>query len=103
LPKETANDGVLPPDCINNVEWMVQIIKRNQLIGLEVLQKTYEHLGVVSKRNLLIIKKFNERLANVEDLIIDITEQSVCRPGNDSYQKDDYSGGCCSTPKKSHG
>jgi hypothetical protein len=50
---------------------MVQIIKRNQLIGLEVLQKTYEHLWVVSKRNLLIIEKFNERFANVEDLIID--------------------------------
>jgi hypothetical protein len=53
------------------VKWMVQIIKRNQLIGLEVLQKTYEHLGVIPKRNLLIIEKFNEYLANVEDLIID--------------------------------
>jgi len=50
---------------------MVQMIKRNQLIGLEVLQKTYEHLGVVPKRNLLIIKEFNELLANIEDLIID--------------------------------
>jgi hypothetical protein len=38
---------------------------------LEVLQKIYEHLGVAPKHNLLIIDKFNERFANVEDLIID--------------------------------
>ena len=35
-------------------------VKRNQLIGLEILQKTYENLGVVPKRNLLTIEKFNE-------------------------------------------
>jgi hypothetical protein len=46
-------------------------VKRNQLIGLEVLQKTYEHLGVALKRNLLTIEEFNELLSNVEDLIID--------------------------------
>jgi hypothetical protein len=46
-------------------------VKRNQLIGLEVLQKTYEHLGVVSKRNLLIIEKFNEHLANSNKLRVD--------------------------------
>jgi hypothetical protein len=79
---------------------MIKIIKRNQLIGLEVLQKTYEHLGVIPKRNLLIIEKFNEHLANVEDLIIDITEQSVCHLGNNSDQKDDYSGGVLLHPKK---
>jgi hypothetical protein len=70
---------------------MVQMIKRNQLIGLEVLQKTYEHLGVAPKRNLLTIEEFNEHLASVEDLIIGgveqyPAEQSVCRPGNDNYQ-----------------
>jgi len=39
-------------------------VKRNQLIGLGVLQKTYEHLGVAPKHNLLIIYEFNESLAN---------------------------------------
>ena len=36
--------------------------------------------------------------ANIEDLIIDVTEQSVCRPGDDSYQKNIIRVGCCSTP-----
>jgi len=117
LPRETGNYY-----CINNEEELLLFtllslksgltldllglmcgmdgsnVKRNQLIGLEVLQKTYENLGVVPKRNLLTIEEFNEHFANVEDLIIDVTEQSVCRPGDDSYQKDYYSG-----KKKSHG
>ena len=37
-------------------------VKRNQQIGLEVLQKTYENLGVVPKRNLLTIEEFNEHI-----------------------------------------
>ena len=117
LPRETGNYY-----CINNEEELLLFtllslksgltldllglmcgmdgsnVKRNQLIGLEVLQKTYENLGVVPKRNLLTIEEFNEHFANVEDLIIDVTEQSVCRPCDDSYQKDYYSG-----KKKSHG
>jgi hypothetical protein len=94
---------------------MVKIIKRNQFIGLEVLQKTYEHLGVVSERNLLIIDEFNERLANVEGLIIDgggVEQHTSSNPPQSNrfvvlvmtvIKKMIIRAGCCSTPKKSHG
>lgn len=72
-------------------------VKKNQRIGLEILNKTYEHLGVAPKRNLLTVEEFDELFAEEEALIIDVTEQQVCRPCDGSYQKDYYSG-----KKKSH-
>lgn len=66
--------------------------KRNQGIGLKILEKTLAQLGNMPKRKLLTVKDFEEFFKNEKDLIIDATEQRVQRPSNNEEQKETYSG-----------
>lgn len=66
--------------------------KRNQKIGLEVLDKTLSGLGVMPKRKILTVKEFEDFLKEEKELIFDATEQRIQRPGDNEKQKETYSG-----------
>ena len=67
-------------------------VKRNQHIGLAILQKTLDSLGHLPKRKLLSVKDFETLFKNETDLMIDATEQQIQRPRHDELQKETYSG-----------
>lgn len=72
-------------------------VKRNQQIGLTILKKTLKRLGHMPLRNLLNKNEFEELFSNETDVIIDVTEQPIQRPGDNKEQKEYYSG-----KKKAH-
>ena len=70
--------------------------KRNQQIGLDILDKTLTSLGHLPKRNFLEVEDFKAYFAEGKELIIDATEPSIQRPSAPEKQNG-------STPvKKSH-
>lgn len=66
--------------------------KRNQEIGLRVLEHALASTGSMPKREFKDEAEFAEYLENEETLIFDGVEQSIQRPGDDETQKDHYSG-----------
>lgn len=66
--------------------------KRNQEIGLKILNKTLEGLGYAPRRNFMDINDFCEYFSDTDSLIIDATEQRIQRPVDKEKQKDYYSG-----------
>ena len=66
--------------------------KRNQEIGIQVLQAVFEETGDAPKREFKSLKEFQSHFAEDETLIIDGTEQLIERPKSLSWQKDSYSG-----------
>ena len=66
--------------------------KRNQKIGLEILAKTLDDLGVMPRRKLLTVKDFEDLFREDKELIFDATEQCIQRPSDDDRQKETYSG-----------
>ena len=66
--------------------------KRNQKIGLEILEQTLTQSGNMPKRKLLTFKDFEEFFKEEKELIIDATEQRIQRPGDNEQQKETYSG-----------
>lgn len=66
--------------------------KRNQEKGLFLLEKVFERLGCLPKRNIMNKQELLEFFANTDVLILDVTEQRITRPSNENIQKDYYSG-----------
>ena len=66
--------------------------KRNQTIGLEVLQKSLEMCGCMPKRKFLNVEEFTEFFKDCDELIFDATEHRIQRFNDYELQKDYYSG-----------
>jgi hypothetical protein len=74
--------------------------KRNQELGLQVLEQTLATAGCLPKREFKQAAEFAAYLANEKTLIFDGTEQRTQRPSNDAAQKENYSGKKSATPPK---
>ena len=74
--------------------------KRNQQLGLRVLEQTLATAGCLPKREFKDAAEFAEYLKQEETLIFDGTEQRTNRPNNDAAQKENYSGKKSVTPPK---
>jgi hypothetical protein len=66
--------------------------KRNQDLGLQVLEQTLKEAGCLPKREFKNAAEFAEYLKNEDTLIFDGTEQRMQRPSEQETQKDHYSG-----------
>lgn len=66
--------------------------KRNQELGLRVLERTLATAGCLPKRVFKDAAEFAEYLEHEETLIFDGTEQRTQRPADDGAQKENYSG-----------
>lgn len=66
--------------------------KRNQTIGLKVLQHALEKQGYMPKRNFMNKKEFDEYFSGIKEVIIDATEQPIQRHSDKEKQKKHYSG-----------
>ena len=66
--------------------------KRNQTIGLAILEKTLAGLNMMPKRKLLTVEDFEAFFKEEKHLILDATEQRIQRPVDPETQKDTYSG-----------
>lgn len=66
--------------------------KRNQELGLRVLEHSLARAGCLPKREFKDAAEFAEYLKNEETLIFDGTEQRTQRPSDDAAQKENYSG-----------
>jgi len=74
--------------------------KRNQELGLRVLEQTLATAGCLPKREFKDAAEFAEYLKNEKTLIFDGTEQRTQRPSDDEAQKENYSGKKRGTPPK---
>jgi hypothetical protein len=66
--------------------------KRNQVLGLEVLEQALSSAGCLPVREFKDAAAFAQYLKNEKTLIFDGTEQRVQRPSNQKAQKAHYSG-----------
>lgn len=66
--------------------------KRNQVLGLEVLEQALSAAGCLPEREFKDAAAFAEYLNNEKELIFDGTEQRMQRPGNKEAQTAHYSG-----------
>lgn len=66
--------------------------KRNQTLGLTVLEHALEKAGCLPRRKFKNAAEFAEYLKQEETLIFDGVEQRVQRPNDDGVQRDCYSG-----------
>ena len=66
--------------------------KRNQTLGLKILEHTLREANCLPKREFKDTAEFGEYLKNEKILIIDGTEQKTQRPSDYADQKDNYSG-----------
>jgi hypothetical protein len=74
--------------------------KRNQELGLRVLEQTLAAAGCLPRRAFKDAAEFAEYLKHEETLIFDGTEQRTQRPRADTAQKENYSGKKSATPPK---
>jgi hypothetical protein len=74
--------------------------KRNQALGLKVLEQALAAAGYLPKRAFRDAAEFASYLKNEETLIFDGTEQRTQRPRQDAAQKENYSGKKSATPPK---
>ncbi|GAB4408985.1 MAG: hypothetical protein OHK0053_35800 [Microscillaceae bacterium] len=74
--------------------------KRNQRLGLEVLQDALSKLGLLPKRSFENVEEFNAYFKAHKKLIIDATEQRIQRPKDKEAQKESYSGKKNAIPSK---
>lgn len=72
--------------------------KRNQELGVTVLQEALEQTGYAPKREFATVAEFEAYFQEHETLLVDGTEQRKQRPGNKETQKDYYSGKKKCTP-----
>ena len=79
-------------DCAN--------AKRNQELGLRVLEQALATANCLPKRAFKDAAEFAEYLKNEPTLIFDGVEQRTERPNDDAAQKDNYSGKKSATPPK---
>jgi len=66
--------------------------KRNQELGLRVLEQSLATANCLPKREFKDAAEFAEYLKNEKTLIFDGTEQRTQRPSDDEAQKENYSG-----------
>ena len=66
--------------------------KRNQELGVKVLQQALEIVSCVPQREFRSVKDFEEYRKKEETLILDGTEQRMQRPQEPAEQKACYSG-----------
>ena len=66
--------------------------KRNQELGITVLQEALEQTGHAPKREFATVAEFEAYFQEHETLLVDETEQRKQPPGNKEMQKDYYSG-----------
>lgn len=66
--------------------------KRNQTLGLEVLEHTLRQANCLPKREFKDAEEFSNYLKNEKVLIFDGTEQRTQRPSDNAAQKENYSG-----------
>lgn len=74
--------------------------KRNQELGLRVLEQSLATAGCLPKREFKNAAEFAEYLKNEKNLIFDGTEQRTQRPNDDAAQKENYSGKKSATPPR---
>jgi len=74
--------------------------KRNQELGLRVLEQSLATAGCLPKREFKNAAEFAEHLSKEKTLIFDGTEQRTQRPSDDEAQKENYSGKKKGTPPK---
>jgi len=74
--------------------------KRNQELGLCVLEQALATAGCLPKREFKDAAEFAAYLKNEPTLIFDGTEQRTQRPSHDAAQKEHYSGKKSATPPK---
>ncbi|NJL12636.1 MAG: transposase family protein [Microscillaceae bacterium] len=74
--------------------------KRNQGLGLEVLQDALAKLGLLPKRNFETVEDFNAYFKEHKKLIFDATEQRIQRPKDKEAQKESFSGKKSAIPSK---
>ena len=66
--------------------------KRNQDLGVNILQSMLSALGYAPVRSFNSVAEFEEYFRKYDTLIIDGTEQRIQRPSKEVSQKDNYSG-----------
>ncbi len=66
--------------------------KRNQELGVAVLQEALTHTGYAPKREFATVAEFEAYFQEYETLVLDGTEQRRQRPGEKEAQKEYYSG-----------
>ncbi|HZS04565.1 MAG TPA: hypothetical protein VFD58_06995 [Blastocatellia bacterium] len=74
--------------------------KRNQELGLRVLEQALASAGCLPKREFKDAAAFAAYLKNEKTLIFDGTEQRTQRPTDDAAQKENYSGKKSATPPR---
>ncbi|NJL15005.1 MAG: transposase family protein [Microscillaceae bacterium] len=74
--------------------------KRNQRLGLEVLQDALSKLGLLPKCGFESVEDFNAYFKEHKKLILDTTEQRIQRPKDKDAQKESYSGKKNAIPSK---
>ena len=74
--------------------------KRNQELGLRVLEQSLATADCLPKREFRNAAEFAEYLKNEKTLIFDGTEQRTQRPSDNEAQKENYSGKKRGTPPK---
>jgi hypothetical protein len=74
--------------------------KRNQALGVQVLQQALQGAGCVPARSFKDAAEFAAYLQQEETLIFDGVEQRIQRPQDNVVQKDFYSGKKSVTPSK---
>jgi hypothetical protein len=72
--------------------------KRNQELGLRVLENSLAAADCLPKREFKNAAEFAQYLKNEETLIFDGTEQRTQRPSDNEAQKENYSGKKRATP-----
>ena len=72
--------------------------KRNQTVGLDILQLTLDTLGHMPRRKFSDVTDFEAFFSETDTLIIDATEQRKQRPKSKKTQKEYYSGKKKTTP-----
>jgi len=74
--------------------------KRNQEVGLRVLEHTLAAVNCLPPRAFKHAAEFAAYLKNEETLIFDGTEQRTNRPNDEGAQKENYSGKKSAIPPK---
>lgn len=66
--------------------------KRNQAIGITVVEAALQQLGVLPARAFSTVEEFYEYVKGHDTLLIDALEHRTQRPLNDEEQRENYSG-----------
>ena len=74
--------------------------KRNQTLGLQVLEECLRTADCLPKRRFANAAEFAEYFQHEETLSFDGVEQRIQRPSDNEAQKDHYSGKKSATPSK---